>query len=290
MEKLKQYPDRFVLLRKPEDDRFLEWYRGVMRQYRIPHYLDIEHPDRFVMQNRYRSDAHDELFFFANTHRNQAYTTNVTFAAEITARRFPWVWDAETGERYRIHPDGNTITLELGPAETRLIVWSREKHGKPWRPLPISGKEERTLDGAWVVELRHSREGWVKTFPMETLKDLKETEWVNFTGTVVYRRTFETDGRKDVYLNLGKVHGVCEVFVNGQSCGVKWYGRRIYALGPSLKKGSNQLEVHVVTTMGNYMKTLKDNLTAQKFTVLKSKDQPIQSMGLVGPVTMYIHS
>ena len=34
----------------------------------------------------------------------------------------------------------------------------------------------------------------------------------------------------------------------------------------------------------------KQNLTAQKFTVLKSKDQPIRSMGLVGPVTMYIHS
>ena len=125
---------------------------------------------------------------------------------------------------------------------------------------------------------------------METLKDLKETEWVNFTGTAVYRRTFEADGRKDVCLNLGKVHGVCEVFLNGQSCGVKWYGRRIYALGPFLKKGINRLEVHVVTTMGNYMKTLKENLTAQKFTVLKSKDQPIRSMGLVGPVTMYIHS
>ena len=39
--------------------------------------------------------------------------------------------------------------------------------------------------------------------------------------------------------------------------------------------------------MGNYMKTLTDNKTAQKFTVLKSKDQPIQSMGLVGPVSVY---
>jgi len=43
----------------------------------------------------------------------------------------------------------------------------------------------------------------------------------------------------------------------------------------------------VTTTMGNYMKTLTDNPTAQKFTVLKTKDQPIQSMGLAGPVTIY---
>jgi hypothetical protein len=39
--------------------------------------------------------------------------------------------------------------------------------------------------------------------------------------------------------------------------------------------------------MGNYMKTLTDNPTAQKFTVRGTKDQPIQSMGLIGPVTLY---
>jgi hypothetical protein len=39
--------------------------------------------------------------------------------------------------------------------------------------------------------------------------------------------------------------------------------------------------------MGNYMKTLTDNKTAQKFTNQKTKDQPIQSMGLIGPVTLY---
>ena len=47
------------------------------------------------------------------------------------------------------------------------------------------------------------------------------------------------------------------------------------------------IEIRVATTMGNYMKTLKDNPTAQKYTVLKTKNQPIQSMGLIGPVTLY---
>ena len=45
--------------------------------------------------------------------------------------------------------------------------------------------------------------------------------------------------------------------------------------------------MHVTTSMGNYMKTLTDNPTAQKFTVLKNKNQPIQSMGMLGPVTLY---
>jgi hypothetical protein len=39
--------------------------------------------------------------------------------------------------------------------------------------------------------------------------------------------------------------------------------------------------------MVNYMKTLKDNVVAQYWTNQKKKDQPLQSMGLAGPVTIY---
>ena len=49
----------------------------------------------------------------------------------------------------------------------------------------------------------------------------------------------------------------------------------------------NAIEIKVTTTMGNYMKTLKENKIAQYWTNEKRKDQPLQSMGLVGPVTIY---
>ena len=120
---------------------------------------------------------------------------------------------------------------------------------------------------------------------MEVLKDLKETDFVNFTGTVVYRKKFDSAPAKTAFLNLGQVHGVSKVFINGRPCGVKWYGKRIYQIAPFLHPGPNELEIRVITTIGNYMKTLTDNPTAQKFTVLKTKDQPIQSMGMTGPVT-----
>ena len=122
---------------------------------------------------------------------------------------------------------------------------------------------------------------------METLKDLKDTDFVNFTGTAVYRKKIDSDSLKTTFLNLGQVYGVSEVLVNGQSCGIKWYGRRIYNIAPFLKKGQNDLEIRVTTTMGNYMKTLTDNKTAQKYVNRKTREQPIQSMGLAGPVTLY---
>jgi hypothetical protein len=287
IEKLKAFPDRFILIKKPADNRFLEWYKEVMVKYNIPHYLKIENPDRFVMQNRYQSDDKSELFFFGNAHKFNSHKTKVTFSKEITIGRYPWIWDAESGERFRIDLLNNQFELELGPAESRLIVFNQEKNGQKWAPVPPTGNDTKILDGTWEVEFRHSRENWIKTLKMEPLRDIKETEFVNFTGTAVYRKKMNFTDPKTTFLNLGQVYGVSEVFMNGKSCGVKWYGRRIHNITPFLQKGSNDLEIRVTTTLGNYMKTLKDNPTAQKFTVLKTKDQPIQSMGLVGPVTFY---
>jgi hypothetical protein len=287
VDKLLTFPDRFILLEKPVDNCYLEWYQEMMAKYHIPHYLEIANPDRFVLQNRYQGDDKEEIFFFGNAHRYNSYQTKVTFSKEITQGRYPWVWDPETGEKYRIDLINNSLGLELGPAESRLIVFTHEKKGPAWNPSPVTGKNIKTLDGTWEVELHHSREKQVKTVQMETLKDLKETEFVNFTGTVIYRKKFEPGLLNQVALNLGQVFGVSEVTVNGKPCGVKWYGKRIYDITSYLQPGINDLEIRVTTTMGNYMKTLTDNPTAQKFTVLKTKDQPIQSMGLVGPVMFY---
>jgi hypothetical protein len=54
-----------------------------------------------------------------------------------------------------------------------------------------------------------------------------------------------------------------------------------------LKNGRNEIEISVVTSMGNYMKSLTDNPIAQYWTNEKNKVQPLQSMGLIGPVTIY---
>ena len=43
----------------------------------------------------------------------------------------------------------------------------------------------------------------------------------------------------------------------------------------------------MVTTMGNYLKTLKKSDVAQYWTNVGRKNQPIQSMGLLGPVILY---
>jgi hypothetical protein len=124
---------------------------------------------------------------------------------------------------------------------------------------------------------------------MDELKDVKDMpDFVSFCGTIIYRSGItENDAGGLSLLNLGKVYGVSEVFVNGKNMGVQWHGNRIYATDNIFNKETNDIEIRVITSMGNYMKTLKENPVAQYWTNEKRKDQPIQSMGLIGPVTLY---
>jgi hypothetical protein len=288
VEKLKTFPGRFILLKKPEDNKFLEWYSGVMTKYNIPSYLKIEKPDRFVMQNRYRSKE-SEIFFFANSNMHNEYSTRIEFNKEITARRQGWIWNPENGERYRINTgaDGK-YELRLGPAESRIIVFDRVKKGKDWQGEPAARKNEKEIAGPWQLEFIHCRGEAVSPAKLEVLKDIKDIpEYADFSGTIIYRQQIEITEPVPEYIDLGVAYGVTELIINGQSCDIKWYGNRIYKLNGLLKKGNNILEIKVITTMGNYMKSLTDNPIAQVWTNKGSKIQPLNPMGLIGPVTLF---
>lgn len=288
IEKLQAMPEQFIHLEKPTDNDFITWYAGVQKQYGITPTVQIESPDPFVMANLFVRDDDSRIYFFTNTHLHNSHQTKLVFPQEAT-RMNAWVWNLDNGERYRLPLDkAGAMTLDLGPADARMIVFDRDNNKKApvWAPLPTSGTDSQTLTG-WGLEFHHSLEHWIKTATADTLKDLKETEWKSFTGDVVYRTDVEVDDPEGMVLNLGKVYGVASLKVNGIDCGTSWYGRRIYDLSNVLHKGWNRIEVTVTTTMGNYLQTWKENRIAQQWTNRPGRPQPVQSMGMAGPVTLY---
>jgi hypothetical protein len=282
---LKGYSDRFIQLKKPEKD-FINWYKGIQQQYNIRPYVTVDHPNQFVNQCRYQAGER-EMLLFTNSNMEAGYPMEITIAPEILAKRQAWIWDADTGERYKLDAPGGRLTLDLGPAESRLLVFDKVKKGNPYKAPLLSGGKTTAVPSRWSATFKHI-DGSVKQYDFDGLKDLKDTDFVSFSGTVTYRTTIDvTDKAAAQYLNLGKVVGISILTVNGQPAGTQWYGRRIYDIGRLLKEGSNTIEVSVVTTMGNYMKTLTDNPVAQLWTNSGRKVQPTQSMGLIGPVTCY---
>lgn len=290
VEHLKQYPDNFILLEKPSDGKYLEWYKDVMEKYNLPHTLTISDPDRFLLQNQYITDDGSDVFLFMNAHMSEAKETDITFPKSVTAGHHAWLYDPATGKRYTLPVDKTgKMHFRFGPSETYLFVFNKMGGSAPvWSRLPLSGDDAVKVEGPWDVKMHHSYPDTTWTASLDSLvdfKEMKDTAYRNFMGDVTYTKTVTLSGKLPKYLNLGKVADICEVSVNGKPLGVKWFGERVYDVAGALKQGDNTIEVKVTTLMGNYMQTLKDNKVAQRY-ILK-RNQPYVSAGLIGPVQLY---
>ncbi|MDQ2864130.1 MAG: glycoside hydrolase family 2, partial [Bacteroidota bacterium] len=80
--KMKNFPDRFIFLDKPEND-FIDWYQSIQIKYNITPYVKIRIPKPFVSQIRYQTkDA--EIFMFNNSSDSHHYYLEATFPKQIT--------------------------------------------------------------------------------------------------------------------------------------------------------------------------------------------------------------
>jgi hypothetical protein len=317
MDKVMQYEDCFVFVEPPKEG-FIPWYDSLMKAEQLPHYLNIESPDPFVMQNRYTTDDGSEMILLSNSHRYQAHQTRITFSQALTHKRQAQIWDLQTGERFALPLDENgSYTFDLGPVESVLVVFESTKlsahrfhshnplQGMTWaerlnlptrQPLHQRIKEIpfNDLSNNWDVTLCHSLLHDTINTHFDTLFDLKDSEtYQHFCGTLIYRKMIDVGGdiarNVSTILDLGLVEGVSEVFVNGQSTGVQYFGMRIYDIGDYLHDGANDIEIHVTTTMGNYLKTFsrEENPTTWIYVNHPKRDQPLQPMGLLGPVKLH---
>lgn len=287
IDKLKQFPERFILLSKPESN-FKAWYQAIQAKYAITPYVKIANPNTFVTQVRYQTE-NAEIFIFNNASAHLSIDLDATFLAKITANKQAWIWDAATGDKFKLDLKNAQFKIKLYPADSRIIVFNNEKDGQYWQPIPELTPKVKPLKLSWKVSFKHM-DGTVKNAELAQLKDLKDIPaYTHFAGTVSYKANLELSNPAKVqYLDLGKVFGIAELLVNGQKIGTTWYGRNAFVLNNILKKGSNIIEIKVTTVMLNYMKSLTENATAQYWANnSKRKEQPLQSMGMVGPVNLF---
>jgi hypothetical protein len=281
--KMKGFTDRCFLVEKPGKD-YTGWFKNIQKKYGIDPYVHVESPSRFVSQVAYETkDA--AIFLFVNSNMNASYEMEITPTFPVSSKRQAWIWDPETGERYHL-PKSDSISLNLGPSDLKLVVFDKEKKGTPF--LTKDSAQAFRLTSRWLVTGTNI-DGKIIQKEMDELRDLKEIdEWISFYGNIVYKTNLVIEDKtKFMWMDLGKVFGVCELLINSENAGVRWYGRRIYRIGKFIRNGKNTIEVRVTTTAGNYLKSLKDNAIGQYWTNQGRTIQPIQSIGLAGPVTIY---
>lgn len=156
------------------------------------------------------------------------------------------------------------------------------------------------LEGAWNLSFQ---KGWgapdMATFSKLASWTKSETSGIKyFSGIVTYDKTFQykeamASEKERLYLDLGDLSKIAEVWLNGHSLGISWAKPYTFDITGLINSGENRLKVEVVNTWSNRL--VGDAVTGEKFTStnLGSSSQGVSwaqasliPSGLFGPVTI----
>lgn len=179
--------------------------------------------------------------------------------------------------------------------------WSWTKNSQPVSkqvslPSPVS------LSGPWELRFEQGK----NNIPVDTMagliplnKSAKE-KIKYFSGTVAYHHTFkltrdQLQNDRLLFLELGNVKEIAEVFMNGHKMGLSWHAPFQVDITDAVKEGDNHLVIEVVNTINNMLvgdakqpeayRRTKTNITKlsnawrQPFA-----EAPLLDAGLIGPV------
>ena len=272
--------DNIIYYPSPGDD-IIQWYAALQESIGHAPMVSIDMPDRYLCQVAYRAGDAD-IFFFANLSLTENISTTAKF--KVSKDRHPWIWDPESGKKYRypITTGKKEMLIELAPATSMLLVFEKAREGEDYPSIAGKG-EGKEITGPWRLNLSHVN-GKKRQITLRRLVDFqKDYRLKTFAGEAVYEKEIEVnDSGAHTVMSLGNVQGVSELTVNDKNIGVRWYGHHIYDISGSLVKGKNRLSIKLTTIAGNYLKSLKKNQTAQRWT----NGQPNYPVGMMGPVKL----
>jgi hypothetical protein len=179
-------------------------------------------------------------------------------------RGSPQLWNPVTGERRPLpqfeRADGLTvIPMEFDAFQSFFVVFggkAEKPASKTEKNFPVLGIGHG-LSGAWDVAF-DPKWGGPERIAFDTLQEWTarpEPGVKYYSGIATYRKTLNMirvpEGK--TYLDLGVVHDMARVKLNGEDLGVVWCAPWRIDVTGAIKAGENQLEIEVVNRWANRM-------------------------------------
>lgn len=243
-----------------------------------------------------------EIYFVSNT-SDQPLPADCTFRV---AAGQPELWDPVTGERrplphYKSENGLTTVPMQFAARESFFVIFPRG--GLSGKDTSTAGglnfpqtTTVATLEGAWEVSFDPEWGGPEKV-AFEKLQDWTkrpEQEIKYYSGMATYRKYFDrpatlpTDRKID--LDLGTVHAIARVTLNGKDLGVVWCAPWRVDITHALKAAENHLEIEVANLWANRL--IGDASKPQEERITRATANPYNAgstllpSGLLGPVTV----
>lgn len=208
-----------------------------------------------------------------------------------TAPAKPWPLFETSGS-------GKDWQLTAPEAGTYILQWSDGKTStarvqEPIRKIPLEGSWTISFDPEWGAP------AVVSTDQLKSWTDFEEEGIRYYSGTAVYEKAFTADlGKmkgKRVFLNLGNLHEMAAVVLNGHRFGLNWTAPSIIDVTEYLLKEENQLQVEVTNLwpnrlIGDNKLPLEKRFTRTNINKFEAADAEslLRVSGLLGPVQLEI--
>ena len=210
----------------------------------------------------------------------------------------PELWDPVTGEKriltnFKVENGRTIIPMEFGPSSSYFVVFkepiSVQNSASNWPTY----KTVQQIAGAWALSF-DNKWGGPESVVFDQLADWSTHEHLGikyYSGTATYRKIFDFDalsGSDELYLDLGRVHELAQVRLNGVDLGVAWTKPYRVNITSHVKAKGNKLEIDVVNLWPNRLIGDEFLPEEERFTQTNirkfTKSTPLLPSGLLGPV------
>jgi hypothetical protein len=240
-----------------------------------------------------------EIYFVANP---SATEVEAQCSFRVLGKQ-PELWDPESGQLrdlpdYARDAQTTTVPLKFGPTQSYFIVFR-----KPAQPA-VAGMnfpallDVQTLTGKWSIRFPIAAKAPVsiQADKLASWSDHPDAAIRYFSGTATYTTTFRVDtaallpSKNTFALNLGDVHVMARVRINGKDCGIAWKSPYRVDVTNAISAGDNTLEVEVANLwpnrlIGDSSLPESERTTWSSWQPFKPND-PLLKSGLLGPVTL----
>jgi hypothetical protein len=252
----------------------------------------------------HRTQPDMDIYFVANR-TNQRVAPLCTFRVSGCK---PELWDPVDGtirplREFDHVADRTRVPLQFEPYQSYFVVFREQALASAAkedgaRNFPIT-KTVATIGGPWSVSFDQAAggPGALEFAALEDWSQHPSAAVRHFSGIATYRRAFDLPGavrpgQARIRLDLGTVHCMARVRLNGQDLGVVWTAPWSVDISKAVRDRDNQLEIDVANLWPNRLigdaglqPTERRSWTT--WSPFQATD-PLLPSGLLGPVTIVV--
>ncbi len=268
----------------------------------------------------HRTTKQQEIYFVSNRSANPVKADCVFRVGDLK----PQLWSPVTGHtrtlpQYKTQNGLTTIPMQFEAYESFFVIFPRKDLSTSLGNaiavnFPVISPVF-ALQGSWEVSF-DPQWGGPEEATFDTLVDWTQSDVTGikyYSGIATYRKIFNLSEDIDVdgklVLNLGTVHDMARVRLNGKDLGVIWCAPWQVEISNALKTGENKLEIEIANRwinrlIGDQQPGNKDvrqvkwdsgllegrSYQAGRYTFTTDgfykADMPLMPSGLLGPVTI----